>query len=49
MKENFVNQLVISHFHTTLITFLNIRKNVRITYIVARREYNPIVLQTIFP
>jgi hypothetical protein len=39
MKNNFVNQLIISLFHTTLITFLNIRKNDKVTYIVVRREW----------
>jgi hypothetical protein len=39
MKDGFVNQLIISHLHSTLIIFLNMRKNVKVTYIVVRKVY----------
>jgi hypothetical protein len=39
MKDNFLNQLIISLFHTTLITFFNMHKSIKMTYIVVRREY----------
>jgi hypothetical protein len=40
MKDNFVNQLIISLFHTTLIAFLNFCNMVKTTYILERRDYN---------
>jgi hypothetical protein len=37
MNDNFVNELIIFLFYTTLITFFNIRKSVKMTYIIIKR------------
>jgi hypothetical protein len=39
ITDNFVKQLVISFFHTILITFLNLSNMVKITYILIQMEY----------
>jgi hypothetical protein len=38
-EGQFLNELIISFFYTTLITFLNIRKSAKVIYIVIQREY----------
>jgi hypothetical protein len=37
--DNFINQLIISLFHTTLATFLNLCDTAKMTYIVVGEEY----------